>query len=130
MAGVALQPLLYDVVVELFRPEQAGEALAHYVLGVGGKVMRNNRGVEIVGFLFASGEEAVEIGEGGGGLREVEIRETQADAYGRAPRRIHRVMNCRFSACSSADRLFVSVDDVVVDGVFFAEPLSGALNRR
>jgi hypothetical protein len=62
--------------------KQAGEALAHYVLGVGGERSWNNGGVEIVGFLFAGGEEAVEVGEGGGGLRDGEIRQAQADVYG------------------------------------------------
>ena len=33
-ARIALQPILDHIVIELLRPQHAGEALAHYVLGV------------------------------------------------------------------------------------------------
>ena len=34
VARISLQPILDDVVIELLRPQHAGEALAHYVLRV------------------------------------------------------------------------------------------------
>ncbi len=35
IAGITRQPLFYDVVVELLRPQESGETLTHYVFGVG-----------------------------------------------------------------------------------------------
>ena len=75
LAGVSVQPLLDDIVVELFRPQQPGEALSHYVLCVGRERTWNNRGIKFVSFLFANIEQALEAPEGRSWLmREIEIR--------------------------------------------------------
>ena len=68
IAGIAVQPLFDHVVIELLRPQESGEALAHYVFGVGRESLRNDGGVEFVGFLFAGGEDGIEVGESGGRL--------------------------------------------------------------
>ncbi len=44
---VASQPILDDVVIELLRPEHSRKTLAHYVLGICGKIPRNDRCVKI-----------------------------------------------------------------------------------
>ena len=68
IAGVAIQPLLYDVVVELFGPQQTGEALPHDIFGIGREIAGNNRGIEIISLTFAGGKEGVEGIESGSRL--------------------------------------------------------------
>src|SRR5579862_4761968 len=58
--GIAFQPDLNVVVVELLGPQHAGIRLAHDVFGVAGKVIGNAGSVEFVGFGFAKVEEAIE----------------------------------------------------------------------
>ena len=61
IAGIAFQPFLDYVVIELLRPQHPGKALAHDVLRIGGEILRESRCVEFVGFALALREDPVEI---------------------------------------------------------------------
>jgi hypothetical protein len=61
---IAVEPTLHDVVVELLRPQQAGQALAHHRARVRAEVRRDHGGVELVGFTLSRRERGVEVGEG------------------------------------------------------------------
>src|SRR5207245_6780574 len=49
--GIALDPAPDIVVIELLRPEESGERLPHHTLRVVGELLRDHRGVELVGLV-------------------------------------------------------------------------------
>ena len=49
IARIAFEPLLHHVVIELLGPQHAGKALAHDILRVRRKVLRDDGGVKFVG---------------------------------------------------------------------------------
>ena len=59
LAGIALQPVAHDVVVELLRPEHARERLAHHVAGVGGERLRDDASVEFVCFRLPGRQDGI-----------------------------------------------------------------------
>ena len=61
LAFVAVEPIFHNVVIELFRPEQAGESLPHHLLGIGRQVRRNHRSVELVRFALPVCKDRVEV---------------------------------------------------------------------
>ena len=82
IGGVALQPVLDHVVIVLFRPEHAGEALAHDRARVGGEVRGDDGGIEVVGLAHPLREDLVEAGTEGSlaGGGQVAVAEAQAHA--------------------------------------------------
>ena len=64
IAGIAFQPILDDVVIELLGPQHSGKALAHDVLRIWREILRDDRRVEFVSFALAEREDLVEVGKG------------------------------------------------------------------
>src|ERR1700680_153830 len=130
-AGVSLQPLFDDIVIELFGPKQPGEALPHHALCVRRQIPWDNRRVEIIRFTFTGGKHAIESAEGGSWLvRELDIRETQPDTHSLSSGDVHYVMSSRLGADGfSRNRLFCPVYDVVVDSVFLAQSALGRVEE-
>ena len=62
LGRVAVEPVLHDVVVELLRPEHAGEGLTHDPALLRGACGRDERVVELVGFSSPRPEDLLEVG--------------------------------------------------------------------
>jgi hypothetical protein len=69
LPGISVEPLPDFVVVELLRPEQAGERLARDVVRVGRKRVRQHAGVELICLPPARVEHAREVSTQRRGLR-------------------------------------------------------------
>ncbi len=118
IARIALQPVLDHVVIELLGPQHAGKALAHDVLRVRRKILRNDRRVELVGFALAESKRLVEAGKGVLAF-EVGVGQAQAHDDGLARTNRELVVGCGLGAgMLRIDRIRGAVNDVVVDAVF------------
>src|SRR6266704_2208352 len=80
VARVTLQPVLDYVVVKLLGPQHAGETLAHNILCIRGKVLRNEGGVKLIGFALTQRESLVETGKRILAF-EVRVRKAHPDYY-------------------------------------------------
>src|ERR1044072_9592041 len=60
---ITTQPLLYDIVIELFGPEHTGECLTHDEPRVSREVLGNYTIVKLISFTKSIGEGLVELGE-------------------------------------------------------------------
>ena len=83
VSGIAFEPVLHDVVIELLRPEQAGRRLPNHVACVAGDVRRDRGLVELVGLGAALLQLLFER------LAEPVIRQTRTDSPLSARRRRH-----------------------------------------
>jgi hypothetical protein len=75
---VASQPIRDDVMIELLGPEHPRKTLAHYVLGVCGKIPRNDRCVKFIGLTSPERERFVEAGKR---ARSFEVRVGKSHPY-------------------------------------------------
>src|SRR6266581_4397181 len=114
---VSFKPLLYNVMVELFRPKHAGETLAHHVLRVRGKSFGNDGRIKFVRLCEAPRKDRIEILKGL--LRgKISIREPQTDHRRRARPNCEVVM--RRNLGSALLRIYGICDamhDIVIDAV-------------
>ena len=117
LAGVALAPVVDDVVIKLLGPEEAGVGLAGDVARFGG-VAGEAVFVEGVGLGEASGEGGVAVDEGGGEDEGI-VGEAEADGGAAAGGDVEAVEEGCFGAI-----LFgvsgggVALDEGAVEGVF------------
>ena len=118
IAGVALQPIVDDIVIELLRPQHARKTLTHDVLCIRRKILRNNRAIEFVGFALAESNRRIEAGKG---ILAFEIGVGQAQTDNDRLTRTNRelVVGCGLRAdMLRIDRFRGAVNDVVVNAVF------------
>src|SRR5499427_6706963 len=97
--GVALQPLALHVVIELFRPQQAGKALPHYVLRVIRQLGRYHRVVKLACLKLAGEKDLIEFAIervfcGG----QVLVREAELNRNGFAGCHRETVVRCSLGA--------------------------------
>src|SRR5215469_2873255 len=120
MAGIAFEPVLYYIVVELLRPEHSGKALAHDILCVSGKIVGNNCSVKVVCLILAKRQQSIESFERS--LRaEVNVGEAQPSDNATAGRYMQLVMCRGFGPHRhGSDCIFFVVHDVIVDSVLHA----------
>ena len=116
--GIALEPVADHIVIELLRPQHAGERLPHHVAGVRRQVGRNHGRVELVGFANPFGEDVVEAGaERLLGAARASQPQTHGLRFTRAERQDvpRRGLG---AGVRRIDRPGGAVHDVVVDAVF------------
>src|SRR6266852_1362186 len=124
IARVTLQPLLDHVVIELFRPQHAGKALAHYTLCIRRQALRNHGRVELVRFPLAQCERPIEALKRTLSL-EVGIGKTHPDDYRLAGTDRETVMSRRFGAgMLRINSTLTPVHHVVVNAVLHVRVLS------
>ena len=119
VAGIALQPVLDDVVIELLGPEHSGKALAHHVLLVGRQVLRNDGRVKFVGLNPTQPQDPFEVVKCAFSV-EVAFSESQADDDRLSRTDCESVMSGRFgpgmrwihSACATVHHIIV---DAILD---------------
>ena len=118
IARVALQPVFDHVVIELLGPQHARKALTHYVLRIRGKVLRNYRAIELVGFSLAESKRLVEVGKRVLAF-EIGVGQAQADDDRLAGTNRELVVGRGFCAgMFRIDRFRGSINDVVVNAIF------------
>src|SRR5712692_11328762 len=117
IARVTLQPVLDDVVIELLRPQHAGKALAHDILGIRRENLRNYGCVELIRFALAQCESPVEAVKRALPLK-VGVREPQPGYYRFARTNCELVMRrCLGAGVLRIDSILGAVYHVVVDAV-------------
>src|SRR5262252_6907975 len=95
LAGIAFEPILYYIVVELLRPEHPGKALTHDILCIGRQILRNDCAVKLISFILTHTEQLIETIESSfGKAGEINIGKTQAYCHAATPRNLDFVM-CR-----------------------------------
>src|SRR5712692_7043845 len=116
---VTLQPVLDDVVIELLGPQHARKALAHNILCIRGKVLRNDGGVKLIGFALTQRESLVETDKRILAF-EVRVRKAHPDYYRFSYANCELVMGSGLGAAVlRIDRVLGAVHDVVVDAIFY-----------
>ena len=118
LLGIPLEPVVHDVVIELFRPQQPGVCQTHHLAFVVRKRSGNALGIERVGLLDAIAKDAVE--RRGERLSRSAVRCGPPQRHGhRALRRqLQREVRRDFrSHRLRSDRLGDAADHVIVKGV-------------
>ncbi len=91
ISGIALQPVFDYIVIKLLGPQHAGKALAHHVLRVRRKILRNHRGIKLICLALALGKGVVEAGKSVC-TGKVDVGQSQSDDY-RLPGRDRELSN-------------------------------------
>src|SRR5438128_982509 len=118
IARVTLEPVFDYVVVKLLGPQHAGKALTHDVLRIRRKVLGNNSGIELVGFVLAQSESLVEAGKRILAF-EVGVGKAHPDFYCFSRTHCELVMSCCCGASMRRiDGILGAMHHIVVDAVF------------
>src|ERR1043166_3495824 len=118
LTRIAIQPLLYHVVIELLGPQYSAKTLPHNILGIIGKIVWDDGRIEVIGLSLASGEGLIKWLESSV-IFEFRIAKTQTNNNG-LPRPHNKFVVCG-GFCPSLLRVHSivdSLDDVVVDAIF------------
>ena len=119
LAGVAVEPGVQGVVVELSRPQQAGVRLAGHASGFVVEVLRDQVGVERVGLGDAPVEDLIETLVEGLPIRAIGgVEQPKLQHRLLAGRQREMVMQGRLRAASvGVDGVGASGDHVIADGI-------------
>ena len=117
---IAFEPAFQSIVIELFRPEHACEALPHHVLRVLREVLRNYGAVKLVSFTLSNRKYFVEFTEGRlSNAGEVNISKPQTNRHTSAGGNFEFVVGGGFGPVSFRIYCIVSpIHDVVVNSIF------------
>src|SRR5262249_20403167 len=118
IAGITIEPLFNDIMIELFRPKHARDGLTHDVLWIWSEAWRGDCGVELIGFPATFGEGRIEARAEGPARGRGHLFVSEAKLYNDGLPRpdLERIMAGHFRPRSlGVHRFLGAVHDVVVD---------------
>src|SRR4051812_39126957 len=116
---IAIEPLSYGKVIELFRPQQPRKRLAHYPVALDRKVRGNDAGIEFIGLVSAIVKHLVKfrskLSTGSiGGYAESKLYDSAFPGFDS-----ESIIRRGFGAAQGGvDRVMLAVNDIPVESVF------------